>query len=61
MDDLGFASRQLRKSSGFQISPPNPLLLGATAIALAVARLLVCLLPTRRALQVDPIVALRTE
>jgi putative ABC transport system permease protein len=45
----------------YQISPHSPLLLGATAIVLAVAALLACLIPARRATRVDPIQALRTE
>ena len=45
----------------YQISPHNPLLLGATAIVLALAALLACLIPARRATHVDPIETLRTE
>ena len=45
----------------YQVSPHNPVLLGATAILLAVAALLACLVPARRATLVDPIQALRTE
>jgi ABC-type lipoprotein release transport system permease subunit len=45
----------------YQISPYNPLFLGATAIVLAFAALLACLIPARRATLVNPIQALRTE
>jgi predicted permease len=45
----------------YQISPHDPFLLGAPAIMLAVAALLACLVPARRATKVDPIQALRTE
>jgi putative ABC transport system permease protein len=45
----------------YQISPHNPFLLGAAATVLALAALLACLIPARRATLVDPIEALRTE
>jgi putative ABC transport system permease protein len=45
----------------YQVSPHNPFLIGITAVALAIAALLACLIPARRATQVDPIQALRTE
>ena len=56
-----FAVGRLLTTQLYQISPHNPLLLGATAIVLAVAALLACLIPARRATRVDPIEALRTE
>jgi len=45
----------------YQISPHNPLLLALTAAGLAVAALLACLIPARRATSIDPIQALRSE
>lgn len=45
----------------YQISPHNPLLLGATATILALVALLACLIPARRASLVNPLQALRTE
>ena len=56
-----FAVGRLLAAQLYQISPHNPLLLGATAIVLALAALLACLIPARRATHVDPIEALRTE
>lgn len=45
----------------YQVSPHNPVLLAATAAFLAVAALLACLIPARRATLVNPIQALRAE
>jgi putative ABC transport system permease protein len=56
-----FAVGRLLAAQLYQISPYNPLLLGATTIVLALAALLACLLPARRASSVDPLIALRSE
>jgi putative ABC transport system permease protein len=56
-----FAVARLLAAQLYQISPHDPFLLGAAAIVLAVAALLACLIPARRATRVDPIQALRTE
>jgi len=45
----------------YQISPHNPMLLALTATGLAIAALLACLIPARRATSIDPIQALRSE
>ncbi|MEY2537144.1 MAG: hypothetical protein QOG67_884 [Verrucomicrobiota bacterium] len=56
-----FAVGRLLAAQLYQISPHNPLLLGATALLLALVALIACLVPARRATLVDPIQALRTE
>jgi len=56
-----FAAGRLLTAQLYQVSPYNPWLLGASATVLALAALLACLIPARRASHVDPIVALRTE
>src|SRR6266480_862958 len=56
-----FAVGRLLTAQLYQISPHNPLLLGATAAILALAALLACLIPARRAILVNPMEALRTE
>jgi len=56
-----FATGRFLAAQLYQISPHNPLLLALTATGLAIAALLACLIPARRATRVDPIQALRTE
>jgi putative ABC transport system permease protein len=56
-----FAVGRLLAAQLYQISPHDPFLLGAAAIVLAIAALLACLIPARRATLVDPIQALRSE
>jgi predicted permease len=56
-----FAVGRLLAAQLYQISPHDPFLLGAAATVLAVAALLACLLPARRATRIDPIRALRSE
>jgi predicted permease len=45
----------------YQVSASNPFLLGTTAVMLATVALVACLLPARRATQVNPIDSLKTE
>jgi predicted permease len=56
-----FASGRFLAAQLYQISPRNPFLLALTATGLAIAALLACLIPARRATRVDPMVALRYE
>jgi len=56
-----FAVGRLIAAQLYQVSPYNPLLLSATAMLLAIAALLACLIPARRATLVNPIQALRAE
>ncbi|HZE57362.1 MAG TPA: ABC transporter permease [Chthoniobacterales bacterium] len=52
---------RLIASQLYQTSAHNPLLLAATIFLLLLAALLACLFPARRAMKVDPIIALRYE
>ncbi|MFN2623112.1 MAG: ABC transporter permease [Chthoniobacterales bacterium] len=52
---------RLIASQLYQTSAHNPLLLAATIFVLLLAALLACLFPARRAMKVDPIIALRYE
>ena len=45
----------------FEVSPTDPLTLSATALVVAAVALTACWLPARRALRVDPVIALRGE
>src|SRR6266478_1403408 len=45
----------------YQVSPSDPFALITSSLLLALATLLACLLPARRAMHVNPITALRTE
>jgi putative ABC transport system permease protein len=45
----------------FEVSPTDPLTFTVVTIAVTVVALIACLIPTRRAMRVDPTVALRYE
>jgi ABC-type antimicrobial peptide transport system permease subunit len=51
----------LLTSQLYQVSAYNPALLAGITISLAIVALAACLIPARRATQVNPIVALRYE
>jgi predicted permease len=56
-----FALGRLITSQLYEVSAHNPTLLAASTVLLAGIALVACLVPARRAAQVDPIQALRTE
>lgn len=56
-----FAVGRLIATQLYQVSAHNPALLAGATILLAMIALVACLLPARRATQVDPIHALRVE
>jgi predicted permease len=56
-----FAVGRLIATQLYQVSAHNPALLAGATILLAMIALIACLLPARRATQVDPIHALRVE
>jgi len=56
-----FAASRLMSSMLFQTSAHDPLTFGLTTLLLAAVAVAACLLPARRATQVNPMEALRTE
>jgi ABC-type antimicrobial peptide transport system permease subunit len=56
-----FAVGRLIATQLYQVSAHNPALLAGATILLAMIALIACLLPARRATQVDPIHALRVQ
>ncbi len=58
---LSLALNQFLKTLFYEVAPADPLILTAVASAIAIATLTASYIPTRRALNVDPAITLRTE
>ena len=58
---VALALGRLLTSQLYQVSAHNPALLAGTICLLAIVALAACLIPARRATQVDPMTALRYE
>jgi putative ABC transport system permease protein len=56
-----FALTRLLRSFLYGVSATDPLALGAVAVLFSLAALAACYLPARRAMRVDPVIALRDE
>jgi predicted permease len=56
-----FGSARLMQSLLFSVSPRDPLTFAAVPLVLIAVALVACYLPARRAMRVDPLVALRSE
>src|SRR5260370_40379313 len=58
---VAFAAMRVLSSLLFGVSAHDPLTFGGVSLVLALAAVLACYIPARRATKVDPIIALRSE
>jgi putative ABC transport system permease protein len=58
---IALAVTRLLESILFEVAPTDPVTLAAVSVLLLVVAVVSCLLPARRAMGVDPVVALRSE
>lgn len=56
---IAAVTTRLLRSQLFEVSPTDPMVLGATAVALVLVALAATLAPTRRATRIDPVEAMR--
>jgi len=57
----GLAAAQLLKGVLFSVNPTDPATLFTMVAVLAIVATAACVIPARRAMKVDPLVALRNE
>jgi putative ABC transport system permease protein len=58
---VSFAVNRLLKAELVQVSPSDPITMAVASAALILAATLGCWIPARRAMRVDPVIALRHE